>query len=185
MSTIVEKELKILEIDPIELQKKLCALGASRLFSGKIHDIYYDCPQNSLQKSQKRIRIRKKGDSHLITLKDLLPSKKLKKATETELYVEDHKQIDHMLQTYGLFPIREKKKERISYSLDGVIFDIDFYEGIPPVLEIEAWDHRTIKKWIRKLDLQKKTIATFGANGLFKYYKQVTPNQTKLVSLSS
>jgi adenylate cyclase class IV len=34
--------------------------------------------------------------------------------------------------------IREKKKHRISYSLNGLEFDIDKYESIPTLLEIEA-----------------------------------------------
>jgi hypothetical protein len=38
------------------------------------------------------------------------------------------------------------------------------------LLEIEAEDKKTIYKWIKKLGMKKKTLATFWAHGLFKYY---------------
>jgi adenylate cyclase class IV len=46
---------------------------------------------------------------------------------------------------------REKKKHRFSYTLDGLEFDIDIYEGIPPLLEIEAHSTDEIKEYIHKL----------------------------------
>lgn len=176
MATIIEKELKILEIDPVSVQKRLLALGATKSFEGMVHDIYYDTPKGTLAKRQKRIRIRKKGTYHLITLKKGIPSRGIKSAHETEIIVDNPQDIDRLLVAYGLLPSREKKKKRISYSCDGVVFDIDLYKNIPPILEIEAEDKRTITKWIRKLWLQKKTTATFGAYGLFKHYN-LTPRK--------
>jgi len=35
-------------------------------------------------------------------------------------------------------PYRYKAKKRVSYALNGVAFDIDMYDAIPPLLEIEA-----------------------------------------------
>jgi adenylate cyclase class IV len=37
----------------------------------------------------------------------------------------------------GLQEQWKKEKIRVSYTIDDVIFDIDFYDGIPPLLEIE------------------------------------------------
>lgn len=47
--------------------------------------------------------------------------------------------------------IREKKKHRISYHAEGMEFDIDFYEGIPELLEIEGVNGEKIQEWIQKL----------------------------------
>jgi adenylate cyclase class IV len=52
-------------------------------------------------------------------------------------------------------------KQRIAYRHKGVHFDIDIYPDIPPLLEIEAEDKKTIYKWIKKLGMKKKTLATF------------------------
>ncbi|MBP7848387.1 class IV adenylate cyclase [Patescibacteria group bacterium] len=170
MTTIIEKELKILEIDPIQVQESLLALGATKNFEGNVHDIYYDTPESDLSAQSKRIRIRRKGSYHLITMKERIPSTGIKSAHETEIIVENPEQVDQLLQSYGLKPSREKTKHRISYSLNGVTFDIDMYKNIPPILEIEAGDKKTINQWVRKLGLEKKTSATFGAHGLFKHY---------------
>ena len=51
--------------------------------------------------------------------------------------------------------IREKKKHRVSYALDGMEFDFDIYEGIPEFLEIEGPDGDTIQQWVVKLGLEK------------------------------
>jgi adenylate cyclase class IV len=47
--------------------------------------------------------------------------------------------------------IREKKKHRISYSLKKLEFDIDKYDGMPTLLEIEAHTIEEINKYIEKL----------------------------------
>ena len=41
---MVEKELKILEIDTQAVETKLLELGAVKHFEGNIHDVYYDFP---------------------------------------------------------------------------------------------------------------------------------------------
>jgi len=138
MATIIEKELKILEIDPVQVQETLLALGAIKNFEGNVHDIYYDTPNNNLSSQNKRIRIRKKGSHYLITLKERIPTQDIKSAHETEISVENPQQLDQLLQSYGLVPSREKTKHRISYTLGNVTFDIDMYSNIPPILEIEA-----------------------------------------------
>ncbi len=173
MPTIIEKELKILEIDPLQVQEMLISLGATKVFEGSVHDTYYDTSDKTLVGEKKRIRIRKKGTYHLITFKERIPASGIKSAHETEIIVEDPKEIDTLLQTYGLIPTWEKSKHRISYTYGGVTFDIDMYGNIPPILEIEATDKKTIMQRIDKLWLQKKTTATFGAHGLFKHYNLI------------
>jgi adenylate cyclase class IV len=55
------------------------------------------------------------------------------------------------LEKYGLIPTREKVKQRLSYKIDHLEFDIDEYEGIPTFLEIEASSDEEINLWIEKL----------------------------------
>ncbi|MDR1945316.1 MAG: hypothetical protein LBQ59_04560 [Candidatus Peribacteria bacterium] len=47
--------------------------------------------------------------------------------------------------------VREKKKHRISFKLSEVEFDIDEYDEIPPLLEIEAKTKKEIKEYIKLL----------------------------------
>jgi adenylate cyclase class IV len=63
--------------------------------------------------------------------------------------------FSRVLEKYGMEKTREKKKHRISYRLHGIEFDIDEYEGIPPLLEIEANRREEIDVLVGKLDLTK------------------------------
>ena len=44
---MLEKELKILNINPDEIIDKLESFGAKKTFEGFIHDIYYDFPEGN------------------------------------------------------------------------------------------------------------------------------------------
>ena len=128
MCTLIEKEIKILDINKKKLIKKLKKLGAKKTFEGKIHDIYYDTVDTDLAVAKKRIRLRKKGSAHLVTMKQNLQAKNIKACHETEFSVSCHKKTHEVFVSQGLIPQWEKKKKRISYSYKGIIFDIDFYK---------------------------------------------------------
>jgi adenylate cyclase class IV len=65
---------------------------------------------------------------------------------------------------------RQKKKYRISYSLEWVEFDIDKYDDIPTLLEIEATTTKEIKSYIKDLWLSKHQIKRFWSRWLYKFY---------------
>jgi hypothetical protein len=62
----------------------------------------------------------------------------------------------------------------VSYAIGDVAFDIDCHKGLPPLLEIESQDSKTIIKWIEKLGLSSKLQLSCGTNGLFHHYKKKT-----------
>ncbi len=182
---MLEKEIKILEIDVWDIVKKLESFWAKKTFEGYIHDIYYDFPdqdKNKLEANKRIFRVRKKWDIHMYTIKRKRDKKSegwekwLKVADEWERIITDVESFTKVLEKYGMKAIREKKKYRISYSLDGIEFDIDdyFYEDdrslIPPLLEIEAPTKKEIKKWIKKLWLEKHKQVDWGSKKLFKNY---------------
>ncbi len=76
------------------------------------------------------------------------------------------------MEKYGLVKSREKQKYRVSYDIDWIYFDIDEYEGIPTLLEIEAHSEEVIEEWIIKLWLENHKRKTFGSRWLFEYYKK-------------
>jgi adenylate cyclase class IV len=47
--------------------------------------------------------------------------------------------------------VREKKKHRVSFALPNAEFDIDDYDDIPTLLEIEAHTKEEIGDYIEKL----------------------------------
>jgi adenylate cyclase class IV len=54
---MLEKEIKILEINEKELYANLEKLGAKKTFEGIIHDVYYDFPEGDKLKMEANNRI--------------------------------------------------------------------------------------------------------------------------------
>lgn len=171
---MLEKEIKILEVDVQEIQKKLESFGAEKTFEGYIHDIYYDYPTKQIDEEGRIFRVRKKGETHLYTIKK--KRKKLKKEFEMnvkdehEMPITDIESFTRVLEKYGMTKTREKKKHRISYRLGEVEFDIDDYGLFPPLLEIEGHSVGEIKAWIPKLGLEEHISKQFGSRSLFLHY---------------
>lgn len=184
---MLEKEIKILEIDVADIRKQLEALWATKTFEWYIHDIYYDFHDqendtHKMEENKRLFRVRKKWDIHMYTIKRKRNKveegweKWLKVADEGEREITDVESFRKVLEKYGMKETREKKKFRISYALDGCEFDIDDYflgddrNTIPPLLEIEAHTKEEIKLWIKKLWLKNHIQKKWGSRKLFAYY---------------
>ena len=176
---MLEKEIKILDIDRAEVIAKLEALWAERTFDGFIHDIYYDFPGESwdkMEENKRLFRVRQKGEIHLYTVKRKRNKKSewgekwVKIADEGENVITDVESFKKVLDKYWMKQTREKKKQRISYKLWKIEFDLDDYDGIPSLMEIEAWTKDEILEYISKLWLTKHTQKKFGSRKLYEYY---------------
>jgi adenylate cyclase class IV len=184
---MLEKEIKILDINIEELLQKLENFWAVKTFEWFIHDIYYDfsCDKTGDKKmdiNKRLFRVRKKWDIHLYTIKRKRNKKKdwwekwVKIADEWEREITDVESFTKVLEKYWMTQTREKKKYRISYSLNNIEFDIDDYylwdnkNIIPPLLEIEAHTKEDILWWIDKLGLTKHKQTKWWSRKLFEYY---------------
>lgn len=167
----IEKELKILNINPIALIAKLESLWATKKYDSSLYDVYFDTPSDDFGAQRKNVRIRFSNGGECITLKHRLQSDEYKAAIEHEYDVSWHDAIDTLEQQW-LKPKRSKYKRRISYQLDDMLFDMDLYPGIPALLEIEADSIQRIRKGIRLVWLEQKNTTTCGARGLFKRYER-------------
>ncbi|MDD2907674.1 MAG: CYTH domain-containing protein [Candidatus Gracilibacteria bacterium] len=176
---MLEKEIKILEINKEEICKKLDSLGAEKTFEGYIHDIYYDFVEGEnmkMEENKRLFRVRQKGETHLYTIKRKRNKKSdggedgVKIADEGENIITDVDSFKKVLEKYGMSQTREKKKHRTSYRLNGVEFDIDDYDSIPTLLEIEAKTVEEIKEYVKILGLEKHIQKDFGSRKLYEYY---------------
>jgi len=173
---MLEKEIKILEIDSEFVQNNLLKLWAVKTFEWFIHDIYFDFPKWDMEYEDRIFRTRRKWETHLYTIKRKRKQKWLKVADECEKPITDIVSFHKVLEKYGMEKTREKKKHRISYSLDWIEFDIDDYyladndKKIPTLLEIEAPKKKHIKKYINLLWLDNHIQKTFWSRKLFDYY---------------
>jgi adenylate cyclase class 2 len=184
---MLEKEIKILDINVEELQKKLTQLWAIKTFEGFIHDIYYDfhdeeTSEHKMEANKRLFRVRQKWDIHMYTIKRKRNKKCewwekwVKIADEGEREITDVESFKKVLDKYWMKETREKKKFRISYTLDNCEFDIDDYylwddkNLIPPLLEIEAHTTEEIHAWIEKLGLEKHEQQKWWSRKLFEHY---------------
>lgn len=174
---MLEKEIKILEIDKQAVIDTLVSLGAKKTFEGIVHDVYYDFPDDDTHKMEannRMFRLRQKGQEHIYTIKRT--RKKLKKKEgvmwkdEHETPITNIESFAKVLEKYGMKKTREKKKHRVSYGLEDMEFDVDSYEAIPTFLEIEGPDGDTIQKWVRQIGLQNHEQMIGGSRKLFKHY---------------
>lgn len=178
---MLEKEIKILEINKEKLIEKLLSFGAKKKFEWYIHDVYYDfdASWDHMENMERRFRIRKKGEEHLYTIKKREEDEHLKVAQEGEFKITNPEGFKKVLEKYGLKETREKSKYRVTYEIDGFVFEIDEYEWIPAILEIEWSSYLNIKLWIEKLELSHLPQKRFGARGLFKYYQKIEKEKQK------
>lgn len=175
---MLEKEIKILNVDTKIICQKIENLWAKKTFDGIIHDVYYDFPSDSkkpkMQQNNRMFRVRKKGETHLYTIKnkrfDVEENEDVIAKDEHEMEISDVESFSAVLEKYWMKKTREKVKHRISYQLDGAEFDIDKYEKIPALLEIEESSQKNIDAWIEKLWLSEKEIFLWGSKKLFKHY---------------
>lgn len=184
---MLEKEIKILEINVLDIQSKLETLWAIKTFEWYIHDIYYDfhdelTSELKMEANKRLFRVRQKWDIHMYTIKRKRNKKIewwekwVKIADEWEREITDVDSFKKVLEKYGMKETREKKKFRLSYALDWCEFDIDDYylwddkNTIPPLLEIEAHTTKEIHNWIKKLWLENYKKEKWWSRKLFKYY---------------
>ncbi len=175
---MLEKEIKILDINQDEIINKLEAFGAKKTFEWVIHDVYYDFPsdwkKHKMHENKRMFRVRKKWETHLYTIKnkrsDVEEQENVIAKDEHEMAISDVESFSAVLEKYGMVKTREKIKHRVSYTLVGAEFDFDKYEGIPALLEIEEESEKNIDFWLRKLKLEDSNIFLWGSKKLFKHY---------------
>jgi adenylate cyclase class 2 len=168
-----EIEVKILEIDVEEIEKKLKKMEAEKVFEGEVVSIYFDFPDKLLEREGKILRLRQKGDKVILTYKELISKDEAKIMDEYELEVNDFESMKKMFEGVGLFPLYEFNKHRTTYKLNNTNFEIDKYPDIPAFLEIESPDLKTINDMVSKLGFSKEEVNSYSIKEVLEYYDKI------------
>ncbi len=170
----MEIEVKALEIDKKEIEKKLAKLGAKKIFDGEFEFILFDRPNEELKKKEALLRLRKEGSKIVLAFKKKISMKRVKKMEEIEVEVSDFEKTRKILKQLGFVEFLKAKKHRTSYKLEGTHFDIDTYKGklkkIPTFMEIEAESEKEIARYIKLLNLPREKIKSWTLKELLEYY---------------
>ncbi len=170
IESLKETEIKILGVSYPLLVRKLKKAGAVKKGSVYLRDWYVDTKDRTMKKQGKTARLRSYGGEKFeITIKTKIASKNHKVRLEENIAVPSLEAGKLMLHMFGFECLWYKEKIRVTYMIDNTAFDVDFYDDMPPVLEIEGTKNE-IKTWVRKLRLQDHQQVNRGAKKLFKHY---------------
>jgi adenylate cyclase, class 2 len=169
-----EIEVKILEVDRRNLEKKLAKLGAEKVFDGEIQTSFFDFEDGSISKVKDVLRLRKEQDKTELTYKKVKVAKTAKQAQEFSVEVSNIQSTQEILENLGLIVTNCIQKHRISYKLKDARFDFDQYEDdysyIPEFMEIEAENIDLINRYAGILGFKIKDCLPWSTSELLKHY---------------
>jgi adenylate cyclase class 2 len=169
-----EIEVKFLDIDVDEIQKKLKAIGAE-----KVGDYFYrrrtfDYPDLRLMKQGAWLRLRDEGDRVTLALKQRLGMVSFDGKTndtgmyETEVIVSDFDKTAELLNLLGFKEKFYQENKRIRWRKGSTEFDIDIWPRIKPYLEIEAQSWADIDTATLALGFDPKDRKIFSTQQVYR-----------------
>ncbi len=172
-----ELEAKFLDIDPIELRKKLESNQAvlvhkERLMRRRV----FDYPDERLRKIGGWIRVRDEGDKITLSYKQLV-ERTLEGTKEITVNVNDFVKTTDLLLAIGLDQKSYQETKRERWDLSGVEITIDTWPWIPTFVELEGTNEKQLQEAAKKLGLDW-TKALFGpVENAYKAYYNVTDDE--------
>lgn len=169
-----EFEIKFLEVDVPELEKKLVKIGAKKVDEYDYTRVLMDYPDGRMKGVHSWIRLRTDGKETTLTYKQRLGVKSNDSSDdgmkEIEIVVESYDNTLELLKAIGLVIIREEKNKRLRYEREDVVFDIDSWPFIPTYIEIESTTLTKAKEAARELDFNPEAGIVGTAGMVYKKY---------------
>lgn len=169
-----EIEVKFLNINPIEIQKKLDNIGAIKVGEFFLRWSAFDYPDWRLDKEGAWLRLRDEGNGKItLTYKKRLGVKSREGKfndsgmEEIENYVDSFDKTALMIKKIGLIEKHYAEKKRIRWEKDGIEFDIDKCPELNYYLEIEATSWDKIDSAINLLGLKSEEKKIFSVNQIY------------------
>lgn len=167
---VKELEVKILNIDLDEMEKRIISLGG-RLIAKEVQiNTLIDSSKKPIKESiNAYLRLRETRDllnnktDFTLTLKKKISTKGLRENIEMNSKVEDKESILQIFKELGYDIIEVAFKERKSYELHNARFDFDKWEEkiYPhPYMEIEVDSKESLDKIIKLLEIPAANVST-------------------------
>ena len=167
-----EIEIKILGIDPSKIRKKLVQFGATKVFEGNLSDTRLDTPDRRFKKRDQLLRVRQLGKRTELCFKDARENSTLKIQEEIQVQTDDPAKTLTLLQKLGFSNTRHYTKHRESWKLGKIYFEIDSWDDVPPLLEIEAPSEEEVKAWVKRLGFTMQQTTSMTGREVEKHYQQ-------------
>lgn len=165
-----ELEVKILNINLEDMESKLRGLGATLIDKELQVNTLIDSKENFIQNSlDSYLRIRETKSiltnkvKLTLTMKKNINRKGIRENIEINTDISDKDAMLEILKSLGYYVIQEGFKERTSYALKDVRFDLDKWDDLTypyPYMEIEVNDEHQLEDIIKLLNIPKEDIST-------------------------
>jgi adenylate cyclase class 2 len=165
-----EREVKVLNIDKDEIERKLINVGAKLIKDENQVNYRFDTEDGFLKRTQNgylRIRVTKdllSGETKsTLTFKQSLKRNALRVNEETETEISDWESAAKIIELLGYKQKRPGYKHRRSYVYENITFEIDTWDKetySKPYLEIEMSSEEDLEKAIKLLDLDRSQVTT-------------------------
>lgn len=162
-----EIEAKILDINTVEIESKLRAIGAQQITKRMMKNTFFKNAEGIF------LRLRQDGDRHILTRKVMTVSENIgiKSARELETDISDPAVLIQILESIWFSEWRTLSKIRTTYTLgDSIHIEIDEYPNIPPLLEIEAPNEDIILSLAEKLWYTQSDLSSLSTLELEEHY---------------
>lgn len=170
MFTFTEQEIKILDIDPKEIQSKLEEMGAKKVFDADRVFTTFDTPDRKYTAQNTTIRLTEE-DKLKLSIRTL---KKDGKKDSVKVFTSRKQETVDFLDRLGLSSVAEVKSHRVSYELgEGNVVDVDIDEfpGIPPFVEIDLeFLPMPLEEFLIKLGLAGREPMDITTEEIYSYY---------------
>lgn len=167
-----EIEVKFLDIDVKDIEKRLKKIGAKKVFDRIFKSRVFDYPDLRLNGEAAWIRLRDEGDKITLSFKKRVGTKDLGEnddgMIEHEIIVSDFEATSQIFFSAGFIQKFYEEKRRIRYMYKKIEFDIDFVPALKPYLEIEANTWGDIDKVIGVMGLDPKDKKIFSTFQIYK-----------------
>ena len=155
-----EIEVKVLDIDPDRVRARLVELGATLVKKGRETNRMYDFSDQRLWQQGGYVRVRDFDGRSTLTYKRRLPGTAYKSSEELETDVTDPAMMGAILEALGVHLRRTDEKDRESYKLGLVLFEMDTWPTVPTYLEIEAPNEGLVDEGLRLLGIPRDERVT-------------------------
>lgn len=186
----VEIEARFLDVDPVEIHKKLTSLHADDKGEDFFREIIFYDKALTWKDIFKFFRMRTSKKGTFLTLKHFQYSKEGKGlytsdkpvVKEVEVIVDSPEKTQALLEEAGFLAFRIQEKKRHSYILDGVIVDVDTWPSTPSYVEIEGDSEQKIRKVAERMGFEWTKAVFRGAGWIIEQYLDVSVRDLKYLT---
>jgi adenylate cyclase class 2 len=167
MSTTEEVEYKVLGVTPGNIAQAMNTIGAKQVYDDVRTITYFDHPDRSLKKNGEGIKLTEEGKLKL----EFTRKAENGQSDTVKLFVSRKAEAVEFLKRLNLVPVTQVQARRISYELGSVDYDIDYFPGIPPFMEIDLADSEVeLTDVLGKLGLTENEVIVATTPEIFARY---------------